>query len=120
MQFKENVDYMFIDNPIDDNLYAVKLLKGPYEGVEYFYTAIRGVTETENRLNAILSFNYEVLHDPGEIITDVKDFQNHIGDILTSHITSINQSEFPEDQMRLDEEPRSDNPPELDSERAVC
>ena len=112
----ENKDYMFIPHPSDDQHYAVKILKGPYEGVTYYYTKFKGITEDNERLQAIVSFEYNVIEDLG-LITNQKDFQNAIGDILTAHITQINQSENPQEQMQFDdEEPRNDHTSEFDSE----
>lgn len=109
---RENVDYMFIPNPEDDKHYAIKLLGGDYEGVEYYYTTI-SAKALEDRLEAVLSYTYKVLLDPGEIITNKKHFEQYIGDVLSAIIYAINSSDNPLEQMELHEQVRDDNSSEL-------
>lgn len=117
--YVENEHFMFVEHPKDEKHYAIKFLKGDYEGVIYSYTVINGVTEDEERLNAILSFEYEVFQDLG-IILNKEHFIQTIGDVLVSLITNINKSENPSEQMVLDENNRDSNITKSPSERKVC
>ncbi len=103
---------MFIDHPTDENHYAIKLLRGEYQGVEYYYSAI-SAKASEDQVQAILSFNYVVTLDPGEIITNKKHFEQYIGDVLSAIIYSINSSDNPQEQMELHEQARDHNTAKL-------
>lgn len=110
MVLQEFTDYIFVEHPNDDDQYAIKLLTGDYEGVIYAYKTISARAD-EFRVRAILNYTYEVLLDPGEIITNKSHFEHYIGDVLTSVITNINRSDNPEEQMVFaeHEQPRNDN-----------
>ena len=112
----ENRDYMFIEHPENNQHYAIKLLSGPYEGVTYCYTKFKGITEDDVRLSAVVSFEYQIIDDLN-LIADTQHFISWIGDVLTSHVTNINQSENPQEQMTFDnEETRNNNSTEPNSE----
>ena len=113
---QEYRDYNFVPHPEDDEQYAVKILRGDYMGVVFSYGKI-SAKESNDRISGILSYTYDVLVDPGDIITNQEHFGNHVGDILSSIITNINRSENPTDQLEYrDESVRDDNSSEPDSE----
>ncbi len=62
----------------NENTYSIRLVSGPYTGIQYKYNKC-SFSEEEN--NATLHFEYDIIEDikPGY---DNKDFEYYIGNIL--------------------------------------
>ena len=80
-QFKEGVDYKFVDTEGSD-LTALRILRGRFSGVVYYYTGVR-ISE-ENGM-AKLSFGYAILETgkyDENYLYDSDEFDTLMGDIL--------------------------------------
>lgn len=100
---KEWDDYTFTYNPNDEKGYAIKIERGNYEGVIF---AINQVIFNEDRQNKNLniSFNYDIIQEPEDIIIDRLDFEKHVADILDSIFSNIQASgEFANQQIQVTE-----------------
>lgn len=62
----------------EENAYGIRLTCGPYEDIKYKYNKC---SLDEDGENAILHFEYDILEDIDDDY-DVKDFENHIGNVL--------------------------------------
>ncbi len=62
----------------DENTYSIRLISGPYTGIQYKYNKC-SLSEEED--NATLHFEYDIIEDikPGY---DNKEFEHYIGNIL--------------------------------------
>jgi hypothetical protein len=71
------------DNSFHENHWAIKIAEGDYEGVTYQYDTV-SINEEEG--DVVLSFNTITLDNPKELDLTNDEFENIIGDILTSVI----------------------------------
>jgi hypothetical protein len=62
-------------------LQAIKLTEGAYEGIIYTYGKVNLEPNEEND-TLHLKFEYEILENADRGMTDMKPFENYIGDIL--------------------------------------
>jgi hypothetical protein len=79
-------DYIFVDDPTNDKVYAIKIVSGRYSGVVYKYANIK-ISEDAEKQVCTLSYAYRIMsvsqkYDKETLDADV-DFKNHIGDILS-------------------------------------
>lgn len=89
---QEDFDYKFVTSESHSSHFAVKLLSGTYTGVVYVYGNVN-LTEEERDGEKVgkLIFSYEI--DQGndshtkENLQSNKDFEQHIGDVLTCIIS---------------------------------
>jgi hypothetical protein len=84
---KEGVDYEFY-NITNSDLTGIRLLKGSYRGVTYYYGVVKLI---EQGMLANLKFEFKVIdsgtHDEDSLQSDEK-FVTILGDILTELIIS--------------------------------
>jgi hypothetical protein len=71
------------DNSFHDNHWAIKIEEGDYEGVVYQYDT---VSFNEEEGDMILSFNTITLDNPDNLNLTTEEFENTVGEILTSII----------------------------------
>lgn len=71
------------ENSFHENHWAVRIEEGEYEGVAYQYDTV-SINEEEG--DVVLSFNTITLENPKELDLTSDEFENIIGDILTSVI----------------------------------
>jgi hypothetical protein len=87
----EITDYIFVDDPSNDKVYAIKLTSGQYSNLIYKYGSIR-LNEDENNGVCKLSFAYKIIYIPknlDKIDLDTDDvFKNHIGDVLNDILSN--------------------------------
>jgi hypothetical protein len=82
----EITDYIFVDDPTNDKVYAIRLVSGPYVGTIYKYANIK-ISEDEKREMCTLSYAYCIMstsssYDKETLHADVE-FKNYIGDVLS-------------------------------------
>lgn len=79
------VKYQLIEheNSFHENHWAIRIEEGEYEGVSYQYDTV-SINEEEG--DVVLSFNTITLENPKELDLTNDEFENIIGDILTSVI----------------------------------
>ncbi len=70
-------DYELIPIP-DNNVYAIKLITGPFAGITYCYDKCSLEDEKDH---ATLNFEYDIIEDINEEY-DIKLFEKYIGDTL--------------------------------------
>ena len=83
---KEISDYIFVDDPANDKVYALQLTSGEYANTRYKYGNVKFVEDHE-RDTCKLSFAYKIIYKPNNLDNidldhDIQ-FKNHIGDVLT-------------------------------------
>lgn len=87
----EITDYIFVDDPSNDKVYAIKLTNGPYYDVVYKYANIRLAEDEQNDVCTI-HFAYKIIYKPkklDKIDLDADDvFKNHIGDVLNDILSN--------------------------------
>lgn len=87
----EITDYIFVDDPSNDKVYAIKLTSGPYCNLIYKYGNIRLNEDTENDV-CKLSFAYKIIYKPknlDKIDLDVNtEFKDYIGDVLSDILSN--------------------------------
>ena len=87
----ENTDYIFIDDPTNDKIYAVKILSGQYSNVIYKYGKISLREEAENDV-CRLCYAYKIIYKPENLGTIDLDedlsFKNYIGDVLNDILSN--------------------------------
>lgn len=64
---------------------AIKLTEEPFAGIIYMYGKV-SFSEDEANDKLGIHFEYEILDYNDKVLTDVKPFENYIGDILTELI----------------------------------
>lgn len=98
LKITEN-DYAFVEKPTSE-LYSVKLKTSQWSGVVVTYGKV-SLKVNEDKETATLSFQFDVNEAPAphviEILEELNDFNNHLGDIL-SHII---QNAFDTGQYKL-------------------
>jgi len=80
---KEGEDYELLDIDGNERISAIRVLKGKFKGIVYYYGKVKVVEENEARLQ----FNYFVVHEGGFKLKDLhhnKKFDTLMGDILVS------------------------------------
>lgn len=86
---KEGIDFSFFDFP-DSDLTGIRLLRGEYQDVIYYY---RGVRFSEDTCK--LSFEYDI-YQTGKLmhteLTTDKKFDKLVGDILTEILVNNEQT----------------------------
>ena len=84
---KENEDYLFTEIILSEELVsAVKILKGDYENVVYYYGHVKMVPQG-NLFS--LAFQYTIWDSAGHSkaeLSQSKDFITHLGDVLVAII----------------------------------
>lgn len=85
---KEGVDFELV--PVKGPLLVVRMLKGPYAGLGFYYEYIKffdqdgnELKEDSNPTSAVLSFEYTVLENPKQVDVKDKTLADTIGEILT-------------------------------------
>ena len=108
-------DYAFVEKPTSE-MYSVKLKTGQWSGVIVTYGKV-SIKVNDDKENATLSFQFKVDEAPPphsvEILEELNDFNNHLGDIL-SHII---QNAFDTGNYKVgsnDEQSTNNNPPKTD------
>lgn len=71
------------DNSFHDNHWAITIDEGNYQGVTYQYDT---VSFNEEEGDVILSFNTITLDNPQDLDLTTDEFENTVGDILTTII----------------------------------
>jgi hypothetical protein len=105
---KEGVDYTFIEIQLDEPVDAIKITKGPFADVVYYYGGVKIIPESNvNRLAYQYTIWDSAGHPKQELISS-SEFQTYIGDILVSIITD-------EQNKGVYAAPRIDDPQEFDS-----
>lgn len=100
---KEWDDYTFTYNPNDEQGYAIKIERGNYEGVVFAVNQVIFQEDTKNK-NLNISFDYEIIQEPDEIIVNRVDFDAHVADILDSIFNNIKASgDFAKQQVKVTE-----------------
>ena len=88
------IDYEFHDFE-DSDLTGIRIIKGPYAGILYYYT---GASVAEEGFGAVFKFGYQVV-ESGEYarkdLIDDEKFVTMMGDILTTLILMDGQFESP-------------------------
>ena len=87
----EIIDYLFVDDPTNDKIYAVKLRSGTYSDVIYKYGNIRFEEDKDNDV-CRLRYAYKIIYKPENLVNidldeDV-DFKNYIGDVLNDILSN--------------------------------
>jgi hypothetical protein len=82
----EITDYIFVDDPSNDKVYAIRLVSGKYADTVYKYANIK-ISEDTQKEECTLSYAYRIMstahkYDKETLDADV-DFKNYIGDILS-------------------------------------
>lgn len=82
----ENTDYIFVDDPSNDKIYAIRIVSGEYADTVYKYANIK-ISEDTQKEECTLSYAYRIMstsqkYDKETLDADV-DFKNYIGDILS-------------------------------------
>lgn len=82
----EITDYIFVDDPTNDKIYAIRLVSGPYRETVYKYANIKINEDASNDL-CTLSYAYSIISthhktDKESLHSDTQ-FKNYIGDILS-------------------------------------
>ena len=87
----ENNDYIFVDDPTNNQVSAVKLTGGRYSNVIYRYGNIRFNEDAVND-TCTLSYAYKIIYKPENLGTIDLDedasFKNYIGDILNDILSN--------------------------------
>jgi len=88
---KEITDYIFVDDPTSDHVYAVKLMSGQYKDTIYKYGKINLREDKKNDI-CRLCYAYKIIYKPdnfGNIDLD-EDlvFKNYIGDVLNDILSN--------------------------------
>ena len=82
----EITDYIFVDDPTNDKVYAIRLVSGKYANTVYKYANIK-ISEDTEKQTCTLSYAYRIMSTPQkynkETLDDDVDFKNYIGDILS-------------------------------------
>jgi hypothetical protein len=94
---KMNEDYVVTDNDVKykdkDVVATLKILKGPFEGVEFHFGEIN-VTEDEANGHCYLSFNYDIISDH-QHLEKTEDFENTLevimNDVLLESLKSAEE-----------------------------
>jgi hypothetical protein len=89
--------FEFVEKP-DSDLYSIKLVDGPYEGVIYTYGQVN-LTEDEANDMLNVKFKFKIEEVPNNLneveLNDSSDFKNCMGNILTGLIEEkIQNDEF--------------------------
>ena len=84
-------DYIFIDDPTNQNVCGIQCTNQKYYGVRYKYGAISVAEDAEND-RCTLHFDYKIIYKPEcfDIIDldNDTDFKNFVGDILCDILTN--------------------------------
>lgn len=87
----EKLDYIFVDDPTNDTVYAIRIISGPYVGTIYKYANIK-INEDVKRDVCTLSYTYSIMTVPSvytaQILESDKCFKNYIGDILSDILSN--------------------------------
>lgn len=79
-------NYIFVDDPTNDKIYAIKIVSGSYIDVVYKYANIK-ISEDDKKQTCTLSYSYRIISTPEaydkQSLHADEDFKNHIGDILS-------------------------------------
>lgn len=88
---KEITDYIFVDDPLNDKVYAIELTSGKYKTTRYKYRNIKFLEDADAD-SCILSFSYKVMYKPQNLYNIDTDhsieFKNYIGDVLTDILSN--------------------------------
>lgn len=94
----------FVEKP-SQNLYAVKVLEGPYTDVIYTYGKVR-LHEDEPNGELKLQFDFNVNDVPKNLnkeeLNKSEEFRNFMGDILTQLLEEKNYNDRPTDTHTQD------------------
>lgn len=81
--YEITTNYTVVENVSnDENVYAIKLLDEPYDGIIFSYGEVNFPDPEE----PILAFDYEVHHVPSGMFYDDDEFKQYIGDFLVELI----------------------------------
>jgi hypothetical protein len=87
----EITDYIFVDDPTNDKVYAIRLVSGPYAGTIYKYANIK-ISEDTKKEVCTLSYAYNIMSTPNgcdkETLNRDVDFKNYIGDVLSDILSN--------------------------------
>lgn len=87
----EITDYIFVDDPTNDKIYAIRLVSGPYAGTIYKYANIK-ISEDEKQQMCTLSYAYCIMSTPNgydkETLHADSVFKNYIGDVLSDILSN--------------------------------
>ena len=83
--------YEVLNDDLSDRKTAkIKIVKGKFEGIIYYYDVVK--IKDEDKANLTLDFSYEIDHQPEDISVEgeevLQEFEQTIGDILVSFIIS--------------------------------
>jgi hypothetical protein len=84
-------DYIFVDDPTNNKVYAIRLVSGPYVDTIYKYANIKINEDTEKEM-CTLSYAYNIMstsssYDKETLHSDA-DFKNYIGDVLSDILSN--------------------------------
>jgi hypothetical protein len=84
-------DYIFVDDPANDKVYAIRLVGGPYVDTIYKYANIK-INEDAEKEMCTLSYAYNIMSTPTgcdkETLHSDADFKNYIGDVLSDILSN--------------------------------
>ena len=105
MSIKSDYEVLF-DQYKHEKLARIRLTSDKWDGIIYNYHTIGFVDEDDS--DAILKFEYDIVETPKDLDvealteSDLKEFENHLGDILVSII-----EETTSDEARTDDNKQS-------------
>jgi len=101
---KENEDYCFTEIPLGDDLVsAIKLLRGPFEHVVYYYGHVKIVPEGDVHKLAYQFTIWDSASFTRDQLTKSQEFMTHIGDVLVAIIADENKSGEYDGPTRIDD-----------------
>lgn len=87
----EITDYIFVDDPSNDKVYAIRLVSGPYVDTIYKYANIKISEDTQKEV-CTLSYAYNIMSTSGahnkETLQNDSIFKDYIGDVLTDILSN--------------------------------